>query len=552
MNRFILLICFFLHVTAGFAQTSDSKRPKLVVGILVDQMRQEYLYRFYNKFGEGGFKRLVDEGFMLKNAHYNYVPTLTATGHASVYTGTTPGIHGIIGNDWFDKDLKQRVYCASDSEVATVGSTSVAEGKMSPHRLLSTTITDELKLATQKRSKVIGLSIKYRGSILPAGHMADGAYWFDLQTGKFITSTYYTQTLPAWVENFNNLGLPDKYFKEVWSPALPIEKYVESGPDLSPYEAKLKGSEKPVFPYTMATLKKGFGNYEALTYTPFGNTYLTEISKAAIDGEKLGQDEWTDFLSISYSTPDKVGHEFGPNSVEVEDIYIRLDRDLADLFKKLDQSVGAQNYMVFLTSDHAIPDVPQYMIDNRIPAGYMSESNLQARLEEYLNGYYPERKLILDVFNEQIFLNHEAFSDDPRKGGIDLLVTTELISNFLIKEKGIANVFSKNVIRQGNYNEGGYKGMVIRGFHPKRSGDIAYVLEPNWIEYGRVQGTTHGSPYTNDTHVPVLFYGTGIKKGSSSQYHSITDIAPTLSVLLKIKFPNGCTGQPVTELVDSN
>ena len=551
MKRLSVFICLLLGISVlTNAQSSATERPKLVVGIIVDQMRQEYLYRYYNRFGEGGFKRLMNNGFMLQNAHYNYVPTVTAAGHASVYTGTTPGIHGIIGNDWFDKELKKRVYCVRDDSYSTVGSASVAEGKMSPKQLLTTTITDELKLATQKRSKVIGISLKDRGAVLPVGHMADAAYWLDQLTGKFITSTFYMLTLPTWVENFNKIGLPEKYMTQVWTPILPLNQYIESGTDASPYEAKLKGTEKSVFPYNLAAMKKTFGSYEALSYTPFGDAIVTEMAKATIDGEKLGQDEWTDFLSISYSTPDKIGHELGPNSVEIEDIYIRLDKNLENLFIKLDQSVGPQNYIVVLTSDHAIPDVPQYMIDSKVPAGYLSGNNIKARLSDYMNNYFPDKELILDVFNEQVFLNHEVFNEDPRKGGVDLLVTTELISNFLLKEKGIANVFSKSLIRQGDFDEGGYKGMVIRGFHPKRSGDIAFILEPNWIEYGRVQGTDHGSPYTNDTHVPVLFYGKGIKPGRSVQYHSITDIAPTLSVMLKIKFPNGCTGQPIEELFD--
>lgn len=548
MRNLFYVVAILLASFTGFAQSQTTDRPKLVVGIIVDQMRQEYLYRFYDKFGEGGFKRLMNEGFTLQNAHYNYVPTVTAAGHASVYTGTTPGIHGIIGNDWFDKETGKRVYCVRDDNYTTIGSSSVNEGKMSPHRLLATTITDELKLATQKRSKVIGISLKDRGSILPTGRMADAAYWFDFLSGKFISSSYYLKTLPVWVENFNNLGLPEKYSTQVWSPILPLQSYIESGPDLTPYEAKLKGTEKPVFPYSLAALKNGFGNYEGFTYTPFADILVTEMANAAIDGEKLGQDEWTDFLSISYSTPDKIGHEFGPNSVEIEDIYIRLDKTIENLLKKLDQSIGVQNYLLFITADHAVPDVPQYLVDNKLTGGYLNASNIQARLEDYMRPYFPDKKLILDVFNEQVFFNHAVFSEDPRKGGVDLMVTTELVSNFLLKEKGIANVFSKNLIRQGDFNEGGYKGMVIRGFNYKRSGDVAFIFEPNWIEYGRVQGTDHGSPYTYDTHVPILFFGKGIKKGSSVEYHSITDIAPTLSVMLKVKFPNGSTGQPIKEL----
>ncbi len=550
MKKFILIIPLLTFFLSTNAQPLETERPKLVVGIVVDQMRQEYLYRFFNKFGAGGFKRLMNDGFMLTNGHYNYVPTVTASGHASVYTGTTPGIHGIIGNDWYDKELNKRVYCVNDDAQSTVGSKSVVEGRISPKRLITTTITDELKLATQKRSKVISISIKDRGAVLPAGHMADAAYWYDPLTGKFITSTYYMNVLPAWVENFNKLGLPDKYLTQVWDKVLPLDKYIESGPDSNSYEAKLKGAEKSVLPIKLSDIKKGYGNYDALSYTPFSDDFLTEMTKAAMDGEKLGQDEWTDFLCVSYSAPDKLGHEVGPNAVEIEDLYIRLDKNIEDLFKKLDQSIGNQNYLIFLTADHGIPDVPQYMLDHKIPAGYLKATDIKIRLNNYMKNYFPEKELILDVFNEQVFLDHEVFSDDPKKGGVDLLVATEQISGFLFKEKGVANVFSKSLIRQGDFNEGGNKGMVIRGYHPKRSGDIAFILEPNWIEYDKPQGTDHGAPYTYDTHVPILFYGKGIKKGSSVQYHPITDIAATLAVLLKTKFPNGCTGQPITELFD--
>ena len=545
-----LIVAFLLLFVGISAWSQGNDRPKLVVGIIVDQMRQEYLYRYENKFGQGGFKRLMNEGFMLKNAHYNYVPTLTGAGHASVYSGTTPAIHGIIGNDWFDKESKKFVYCAGDDRYATVGSTSVADGQMSPHRLLSTTITDELKLSTQKKAKVIGISIKDRGSVLPAGHMADAAYWYDENLGKFITSTYYMNQLPQWVEKFNQLNLPDKYLSGTWNTLLPIEKYVESGPDDSPYERKLGGKDKPVFPYNLAELRKQKSNFDLLSYTPFSNDYLTEMAKATIDGEKLSADEWTDFLCVSYSATDKLGHEVGPNAIELEDLYMRLDKNLEDLLKKLDQVAGAGNYVVFLSADHAVAENPQYMIDNKVPAGFYKNSNLKARLNPYLQKYFPGKDVVETIINDQIYFNHEVFNPDPKSGGVDLLVVTELTVNFLLQEKGVANVFPKHLLRQGNYTEGGQKGMAIRGHHPKRSGDITFALEPGWYESSWVQGTTHGTSYTYDTHVPVLFFGKGVKKGSSVQYHTITDIAPTLSILLKTKFPSGCTGQPIAELLD--
>ncbi|MFM8912613.1 MAG: alkaline phosphatase PafA [Flammeovirgaceae bacterium] len=539
----------FLSVVAVcvvLAANAQNTQPKLVVGIVVDQMRQEYLYRYESKFGDGGFKRLMG-GFMLTNAHYNYVPTYTGPGHASIFTGTTPAYHGIIGNDWWDKNLKREVNCVGDDRYQPVGNPE-GNGDVSPWRLLTTTVTDELKIATQKKGKVVGVSIKDRGAVLPAGHLPDGAYWLDTKSGKFITSTFYKAALPAWVENFNALKLADQYLNQEWKTLLPIEKYLNA--DNSPYERKLKGKDKAVFPYNLKELRKENGGYDLLSVTAFGDDLLTEMAKAAIAGEQLGKDNVTDFLSVSFSTPDYVGHAMGPNSVELEDTYLRLDKNLEDLLNRLDKEVGEGQYLVFLTADHAVAEVPQFLKDNKVPAGNFSWSNVEAGLNDYLQKTFPNKKVVEHIANEQIFFNHEAFTGDPKTSGIDLLIATEQTVNYLQSVEGIAQVFSKAVIKQSAYNETGLKGMITRGFHFKRSGDVAVQLEPSWIPSSYPTGTTHGSAYTYDTHVPILFYGIGIKKGTSAGYHTITDIAPTLSVLLKIKFPSGCTGQPITEVVD--
>ena len=550
MKNFILVL-FFLLSAALYAQTKKSTQPpKLVVGIMVDQMRHEYLFRFDSKYGAGGFKRLIQDGFMLKNAHYNYAPTVTGPGHASVYTGTTPAIHGIIGNDWYDKNTKKEVNCVSDPSQQVVG---VAEGNgdVSPWRMLSTTVTDELELFTQKRAKVIGVSIKDRAAVLPAGHMADGAYWYDGKSGRFITSTYYKTKLPDWVEKFNQQNLPAKYLSRVWNTLLPIDQYVESGPDDTPYENTLGGKERPVFPYDLKALRKP-NDFDLLTTTPFGNDFLTEMAKAAIAGENLGADDITDFLAISFSSTDALGHAVGPNAVEIEDMYIRLDKNIEDLLKTLDTKIGAGNYTVFLTADHAVSDVAQYLTDNRIPSGYFKTAAITASLNDHLQKYFPGKKIVETISGGQVFFDQDVFQNDPKTSGVELLIATQLTINFLLKQEGVANAYSESVLRQSDYGEEGIKGMVVRGYHPKRSGDVILVLEPGWYSSGRIQGTTHGSPYTYDTHVPVLFYGNGIKKGSSVRYHSITDVAPTVSALLNIKFPSGCTGQPVQELFEGN
>jgi hypothetical protein len=525
-----------------------AEKPKLVVGIVVDQMRQEYIYRFYDKFGAGGFKRLVDGGFMLRNAHYNYVPTVTGPGHASVYSGSTPAIHGIIGNDFFDKQSRQYVNCVGDPKYKPVGFES-GNGDVSPWRLISSTVTDELKLFTQKRSKVIGVSIKDRGAVLPAGHLADAAYWYDGSSGRFITSTFYMSRLPDWVIKFNAQKLPEKYLSQDWNTLLPIEQYTESGPDESPYEGGLGSQAKPTFPYKVPQLSAK-NNYEMLTSTPFANDYVTEMTKAVLENERLGKNVVTDFLCVSYSATDAIGHRVGPNAIELEDTYIRLDRNIEDLLKKLDQEVGAGKYTLFLTADHAVADVPQYLKDNRIPAGYFSSGETREKLDKFLESYYPGKKFIDAISNGQIFLNQDAFQQDPKTSGLNMYLVTELIGRFLMTQEGIANFYTEATLRDGNYDEGGIKGSIIRGYHAQRSGDIVFLLEPGWLDSSSIQGTTHGSPYTYDTHVPALFYGSGIKKGSSVRYHPITDIAPTISALLEIKFPNGCTGQPVAEIFE--
>ncbi|HEX5170693.1 MAG TPA: alkaline phosphatase PafA [Cyclobacteriaceae bacterium] len=544
MTKKIAAFFFTMFVVVCYAQ---EQRPKLVVGIMVDQMRYEYLERFYSKYSNDGFKRLMNDGFNLKNAHYNYVPTYTGPGHSSVYTGTTPAIHGIIGNDWYDKNLKKGVNCVNDPTRESVGVQS-EEGHVSPWRLLSSTITDELKLATQKRSKVIGISIKDRGAVLPAGHMADAAYWYEDASGTFISSTFYLTKLPQWVDVFNKKGLPAKYLSQPWNTLYPIEQYVESSPDDSPYEQRLGGNKKPVFPYKYeVNAKTGYG---ALTATPFCNDFLTEFALAAVDGEKLGQGDYTDFLAISYSTTDRIGHAMGPNSVEVEDVYLRLDKNIENLLNQLDAKIGKGNYLVFLSADHAVADVAQYLKDSKMPAGYFNDSAVESNLREFLKKYFPERDLIQNISNGQVFFNNDLFQTNPRNSGVDFLIASELISKFLLAVDGVANVYTENVLRQARYDEEGLKGMVIRGYNAKRSGDIAFVLEPGWYSSSQIAGATHGSPYAYDTHVPMLFYGAGVRKGSSVRYHPVTDIAPTLSMLLRIKFPSGCTGQPVAELFE--
>jgi predicted AlkP superfamily pyrophosphatase or phosphodiesterase len=376
---------------------------------------------------------------------------------------------------------------------------------VSPWRMLSTTITDELKFSTQKNAKVIGVALKDRGAVLPAGHLPDGAYWYDNKTGSMITSTYYKQQLPEWVINFNLKKLPDAYLNQEWNTLLPTNQYVESGSDDSPYEGKWSGKTKPTFPYNLTELRKRMGVYSLLTMTPWGNNIVADFAKAALLGEGLGKDDVTDFLAISFSSTDIIGHAMGPNSVEIQDTYMRLDKTLEELLVFLDKEVGKGAYTVFLTADHAVAEVPQYMKDQRVPAGYFRAAYVKSQLNEHLQKYFPGKTIIEEFTNEQVFINQQAFEGDPKSSGIDLFVATELITKFLLSTEGIAQVFPATTLRQANSDEVGIRGKVVRGFHPKRSGDIAFVLEPGWLSWGGVTGSTHGSGYSYDTHVPFYF-----------------------------------------------
>jgi predicted AlkP superfamily pyrophosphatase or phosphodiesterase len=518
-------------------------KPKLVVGIVVDQMRYDYLTRFYNKYGEGGFKRMLDKGYNCKNNHYNYVPTYTGPGHASIYTGTTPKYHGIIANDWYDKTIKTSVYCAGDKTVQSVGTESTA-GQMSPRRMKTTSFADENRLFTQLKGKTIGISIKDRGAILPAGHTANAAYWFNgKEEGNFITSTFYMNSLPNWVKVFNTSGISQSYLK-VWNTLYDINTYTESGSDLNTFEAGFKGKATATFPYDLGVLKEENRGFDILKATPYGNSIVADFAIAAIDGEQLGKDAITDVLTVSFSSTDYVGHNFGVNSKELEDTYIRLDKDLERIFKALDTKVGQGEYTVFLTSDHGAVEVPAYLQSVNIPAGYFNKKGLKEKLEAFLFKQFKASNLIENISNNQIFLDRARL----QLLDIDVDNVQDALVNELITYKDIEKVYSAKTMQTAAFTTGIEK-LLQNGYNQKRSGDVIMVKSPAVISYGRT-GSTHGSALNYDTHVPLLFFGKGIAKGSTVTKTEITDIAPTLSALLGISFPNGATGKPLEFVLD--
>jgi predicted AlkP superfamily pyrophosphatase or phosphodiesterase len=540
------LFSFFaviLMANFSFGQ-SNSDNPKLVVGIVVDQMRYDYLTRFENRFGEGGFKRMMNEGFNCKNNHFNYIPTYTGPGHASIYTGTTPKYHGIISNNWYDKDEKKTVYCAGDESVISVG-TEGAEGQMSPHRMKTTTFADENRLFTQMKGKSIGVSLKDRGAILPAGHSANAAYWFQGKLeGHFITSTHYMTELPNWVKRYNEGDSVSKYMKE-WNTLYNIESYAESGTDINAFEGGFNGKEIASFPYDLTALSAENGGFDILKMTPYGNSIVADFAIAAIDGEDLGKDNITDVLAVSFSSTDYIGHNFGANSKEVQDTYLRLDQDLKRLFDALDSKVGKGEYTVFLTADHGAIHVPAYLQSVKIPASYVNSNADKQKLNNFMFNTYKSLELIENVSNNQIFLNHAKLKEMNLK----LSEVQDAIVNEIISYETVDKAYSGSVFTTTDFTTG-VEELLQNGYNQKRSGDIVFVYNPATISYSKT-GSTHGSGLNYDTHTPLLFFGKGINKGSSYQKTKIVDIAPTMSALLGISFPNGNTGNPI-EMVLKN
>lgn len=527
------VVAFFALGCSVFAQPA---RPKLVVGIVIDQMRWDYLYRYQARYGEGGFKRLLNEGFSCENTRLPYIPSVTAIGHTCIYTGSVPSIHGIAGNN-FMKD-GQVVYCTDDASVKPVGSDSKA-GLMSPRNLWVNTIGDELRIATNDRAKVVGIALKDRASILPAGHNPSGAYWFDDKSGNFITSTYYMNKLPKWVDDFNKEKLPAKYLSEKWSTLYPINTYKESTADNSIYEGGIRDGVKAVLPLDLPALYKKYG-YSIIRNTPFGCSLTFDLAKAAIDGEKMGMGQETDFLAVSCSSTDYIGHQVGTHAVETEDCYLRLDKSLADFFTFLDSKVGKGNYLVFLSADHGAMNNAQYLIDRRIPAGVWNEKAALKTLNEALKAKYPSAgDLVKAVFNYQVFFDTHKI--DSLK--LDYPAIKELAVETLKKDPDVLYACDQEKAAVSSIPEE-VKYRIINGYNRERSGGVQVITKPGFYD-GSLKGTTHGMWNPYDTHIPLVFMGWGIKHGACTKEVNMTDITPTIAALLHIQAPDGCVGQPI-------
>lgn len=541
---FYLLTSIILISSCTRSSTKTSKKPKLVIGIVIDQMRYDYLTRYADRYSEGGFNRILKNGFSLENAHFNYIPTYTAVGHTSIYTGTTPDNHGIISNNWYDKKLKETIYCVDDDNYKTVGNDGYV-GKKSPHRLYTTTITDQLQLAQNMQGKTIGISIKDRSAILPVGHTANAAYWYDGgDKNQWITSSFYMDELPSWVKDFNKNNKADSYLNTTWETLYDIETYTQSRADNNIYENNLNGKEKPDFPKNLKELREKNGNFSLIKTIPAGNTYTVDFAKAVIKGEQLGTTEFTDFLSVSFSSTDYVGHRYGVAAVETEDTYLRLDKDLEDFFNFLDTEVGKGNYTLFLTADHAAVHVPSYLQSLKIPAHYMSTKDFSDFVLGVTQKYFNSKELIENVSNYQIFLDKNKIESL----GLDKNDVAQRIADEVVNFDKIYKAVTARTLQTTNFTSG-ILSSLQNGYNQKFSGDVLMIPYPATLISSR-KGTSHGSGYSYDTHVPIIFYGNGIKKGRSTKKYDIIDIAPTISNLLKIEAPNGTSGKIIDEVLE--
>ncbi len=537
MNRFLILLFILLFKNQLIAKENNS--PKLVVIITVDQMRYDYLNKYSNRYSENGFKRLINKGFSFENANFSYTPTLTAVGHATIGTGTTPVHHGIAANDWYDRIIKKTVYCVEDSTVFSIG-VKTDEGKYSPRNLKSNTFSDQLKLRNPQ-SKVIGISLKDRGAILPVGFTADAAYWLS-DKGEFISSSYYMNELPKWVIDFNVKKMVADYLKNPWKTLFPIESYTASSIDNAENEGTFKGEAAAIFPHDLPifALEEGF---KIIRETPFGNSLLANFARDLISSEKFGKDKKTDFLSISFSSTDYIGHRYGPQSIEVEDTYLRLDIEIANLLQFLDDEIGEKDYLLVLTADHGVADIP----DPKSGTNYYKNKTFKTTLEDWSNVQFGV-DLIEKNINHQIYLDYTAIATNK----LNKAEVKSKLLNFLLQYPNISVAADMNQrVCIGGEN---ICNRMYNGYDSKRSGDIFYSFQPGWLSdyYQRKGGTGHSTAYKYDTHVPMIWYGWNIPHGNEKEEVAIKDIATTLSSLLKVPLPNGATGKSLTSFIESN
>jgi predicted AlkP superfamily pyrophosphatase or phosphodiesterase len=540
----ILLITFILKVSGQGAYLPPDK-PRLVIGIVVEQLKYDQLEKFRDRLGENGIKRLINEGTYFKNASFEYMLTQSAPGHATISTGTEPSYHGITSDSWYLPLKNELIYCTKDIEVDPVGG-SYEAGLHSPVNLQASTFSDELEMATNKNAKVFGIGLKESSAILSAGHAADGAYWFDNTSGTWMSSTYYIDSLPVWVNDYNAMQFSESYLNNTWSLLKPAEAYADCSPDSNSFEAGFNSVN--YFPYDLKKLRaKGLFNarndFSLLRETPYGNSFTTSFAIRLIEKEHLGKDEVTDYISICYSATDNIGHRFGPSSIEMGDAILRLDDEIRNLLAYVNDSIGKKNVLIYFTSSHGISEIPTILEKNRIPAGYFKQNQALQLLRSYLNAVYGEGDWVKGYSERQIFLNRTLIED----ARLPLEEVQKKVARFLVQFTGVAAAYPYSAFEANDFGNGNLK-RIINNFNPQRSGDVIVTLNPGWVEKEGDYVTNHNSPYEYDSHVPLIWYGWSVNRSTVTRRVNLTDIAATLSSLCKVPYPNACSGEPLFEL----
>lgn len=546
-KRTVIIFILVLFFSKSFGQGAylPPDRPRLVIGIIVEQLRYDQIEKFRSRLGENGIRKLLNEGTFFQNAYYQYLLTQSAPGHATVSTGAEPAYHGITSDNWYLPLKNELIYCTKDISVNPVGG-SFESGLNSPVNLQSSTFSDELKMATNRKAKVYAVGIKENPVIFSAGHAADGAFWYDNISGTMMSSTYYIDSLPDWVIDFNAMKYSETYLNNPWVLSRPLSDYYDCIADSNSFESGFGG--RNYFPYDLKKLStRGKGNsnrdYSVLRETPFGNSYTTEFARTLIEKENLGKDDITDFLSICYTSTDYIGHRFGPSSFEMADALFRLDKDIADLLKYLTDSLGKRNVLIYFTSAHGISELPVILANNRIPSGYFKQNQSLQLLRSYLNAIYGEGDWVKGYSEKQVFLNRTLIEDAK----IPLEEIQKKVARFLVQFTGVATAYPYSAFEANDFGNGNLK-KIINNFSPQRSGDVIITLNSGWVEKEGDQVTNHNSPYEYDSHVPLIWYGWSVNRASVTRKINMTDIAATLSSLCKVPFPNACTGEPLFEL----
>ena len=541
-----IILCAILFKTAfGQGAYIPPEKPRLVIGIVVEQLRYDQIEKIRSRLGENGIRRLLNEGTYFQNASYQYMLTQTAPGYATISTGAEPSLHGITSDNWYLPLKNELIYCTKDISVNPVGG-SYESGLHSPANLLVSTFTDELKMASGKQAKVFAVGLKENPVIFSAGHAANGAFWYDNTTGTWMSSTYYTDSLPGWVIDFNAMRYADSFLDNTWNLLRPVRDYSDCLPDSNKFEAGFNGLN--YFPYDLRKLSsKGRGSsgkdFSLLRETPFGNTFTTNFAIKLIEKESLGKDDVTDFLSICYAATDYIGHRFGPSSVEMADAIFRLDKDIENLLKYVTDSLGKRNVLIYFTSAHGISEIPGVLESNRIPSGYFRQNQALQLLRSYLNAVYGEGDWVKGYQEKQIFLNRTLIEDAK----IPLEDVQKKVARFIVQFSGVASAYPYSVFEASDFGNGNMK-RIINDFSPQRSGDVIVTLNSGWVEKEDDYVASSNSPYEYDTHVPLIWYGWSINRANVTRKVNMTDVAATLSSLCRVPLPNACSGEPMFEL----